>query len=520
MIRILLITIALLTTSFDGYAQQSKYNFKFQVEGVKDATIFLARYFGEQLFYSDTTTCDANGAFSFHKEEHLGGVYAVVVPDGKPDSTGKEGVTFFEVILTEEEVDLKTTSKDFIGDMIVNKSKENDIFYGYYHFIKGQTDKAAESRQVLKTVNKTKEPKVFKKAKDYLTELDQQVKDYQRKLAIDNKGMFIAQVIGMSIEPVIPEVPDSAAKDFRYQYYKSHYFEFTDFTDKRIVHTPVFSKKFKRYFDQVLVKHPDTIFKEAVNIIDQIEPGSDLFKFVVNHISYSYETSNIMGMDEVFVRMALKYFCKDKNGVSPAFWWDDDKNKEICERAHELLPLIVDTIAPNIILMDTTEKNWVNMHQVKADYTILVFWDAGCGHCKKEIPKLQKLMDELRGRDDYEFQIIGINTELENDAWRKYLKDQNIKDWIHISDNPEINKNHINILRDGTTTLESLNFRQTYDIFSTPQIYLLDKDKVIKAKKLNAKTLSVILEQMLEIEIEYDPPVDNHKEGDDDDDAH
>ena len=39
------------------------------------------------------------------------------------------------------------------------------------------------------------------------------------------------------------------------------------------------------------------------------------------------------------------------------------------------------------------------------------------------------------------------------------------------------------------TDLKSLNFRKTYDIFSTPQIYLLDKDK-----KIIGKTVEVLID--------------------------
>ena len=67
--------------------------------------------------------------------------------------------------------------------------------------------------------------------------------------------------------------------------------------------------------------------------------------------------------------------------------------------------------------------------------------------------------------------------------------------WINVSDNPEINKNAAKYIH--LTTLESLNFRDTYDIFSTPQVYLLDKDKKILAKKLSAEQLDDIISDKL-----------------------
>ena len=68
---------------------------------------------------------------------------------------------------------------------------------------------------------------------------------------------------------------------------------------------------------------------------------------------------------------------------------------------------------------------------------------------------------------------------------------------------------YLNQLR--VTDLQSLNFRKTYDIFSTPQIYLLDKNKVIRAKKLDAKNLAKILEHKLSIDLDYEEPEEEEK---------
>ncbi|MBL4594759.1 MAG: hypothetical protein JKX68_13235, partial [Flavobacteriales bacterium] len=51
----------------------------------------------------------------------------------------------------------------------------------------------------------------------------------------------------------------------------------------------------------------------------------------------------------------------------------------------------------------------------------------------------------------------------------------------------------------GLTDLKSLNYNTTYDIFTTPQLYLLDKDKKIIAKKLDTGLLKTVLKKEEEI---------------------
>lgn len=46
------------------------------------------------------------------------------------------------------------------------------------------------------------------------------------------------------------------------------------------------------------------------------------------------------------------------------------------------------------------------------------------------------------------------------------------------------------------TTLESLNYQQTYDIFATPKMWVLDKDKKIIAKGLTVSQLEDLLDRL------------------------
>jgi hypothetical protein len=46
------------------------------------------------------------------------------------------------------------------------------------------------------------------------------------------------------------------------------------------------------------------------------------------------------------------------------------------------------------------------------------------------------------------------------------------------------------------TTLESLNYQTAYDIFSTPKVFILDKDKKIIAKSLSLSQMEDLLDRL------------------------
>jgi hypothetical protein len=52
------------------------------------------------------------------------------------------------------------------------------------------------------------------------------------------------------------------------------------------------------------------------------------------------------------------------------------------------------------------------------------------------------------------------------------------------------------LIYSGVTTLKSLNYRTTWDVTSTPKVFLMDKDMKIIAKSLGAEQLDQLLENL------------------------
>ena len=476
--KFLLLSLTIIL-SFQLKAQQ----LKFKINGLNDTTIFLARYLGDRLYYADTSY-SKNGIIEFNKKDYKGGVYALICP----------GPKYFEFIMADEQIEMETSINSFIASMKVKKSIENKIFYDYIQFIN----------------KKKKEAEILKKEKgnDALTAIDKEVKSYQKKIVTENKDRLIGKILNMSIDPVIPEELQSN-DTLKYQFYVTHFWDNIDLTDPRLVHSPVYHNKLNYFFKKLLIQHPDTICKHAQNVINQLNKESDIFKYTVHFITYNFETSKIMGMDAVFVCMAQNYYCPADS--SDAFWLKKEKLVELCDKANALEPLLIGKYAPRVILADTSEKKWIDFYQLPQKYNLLIFWDPDCGHCKKEMPKLKKLYADLKEKNvDIEF--IGIGTNLENEKWKKFVLENELK-WLNISDFPEANENPRKFLYElRVTDLKSLNFRKTYDIFSTPQIYLLDQDKKIIGKKLDALTFGDLLQKIEKIKLPYVEVLKEEKE--------
>jgi thiol-disulfide isomerase/thioredoxin len=474
-----LLAIGIIASSFAGPKPKEGHKLSFHIDGIKDTIIFLANYYGPKQYYKDTADVDSDGNFTFEGDEKLpGGIYSVVMPDKK---------SYFEFIINDQEFFMSTTKGDLVNDMKVKNSEENETFYGYLQFV---NSKQKESK-VIK--DKLAEDKDNEKLKDELGTIDTAVREYKLKIMEEHPDYLVTKIFKASQDPEVPEAPilKNGRKDstFAYKYYKAHYLDGIDFQDERLLRTPVFHNKLDYYIQKLTVQMPDSINKEADYIAGRAKGNDEMFKYVVHYVTNTYEKSKIMGMDAVFVHMAENYYMKGE-----ASWIDSTQLAKITDRATTLSPLLVNKKAPNIILQDTTEQKWVNLHTLPAEHTVVYFWDPGCGHCKKATPKLKKIYDHYSKKG---FEVYAVCTEFETPAWKKYVIDNDLN-WINVSDNPEVNKNAGKYMQ--FTTLESLNFRQTYDIFSTPQIYLLDKDKKILAKRLSMQQLDEILAKKFDME--------------------
>ena len=475
-----------LALSFLAQSQILGYNFEFDVKGSTD-TVYLANYFGKQLYYSDTAYA-TNGKFAFKKNrEIMPGKFAVVFP----------GKTFFEIVVNEPYIKMSSDTNDIVQNMKVEQSVENKLFYDYIQYL----NKRKNDIEPLKKLYENEKDSLKKDGiRQQIIDIDAEVKEYQRQTVANNKQTLIAQIINLSLDMVVPDPPknDDGSIDstWQYYYYRDNFWAEDNLKNEALVRCPSYHNKLEKYLDKVLLQHPDTISRYIDMHLDKMDPMGDLFKYTVNHTINKYSKSQIMGMDAVFVHMGLEYYKKGK-----AHWADAETIKKISEKATSWEPLTIGKKAPALNLVDTTEKKVVSLYGVNADYTILYIWAAGCGHCKKATPKLKKIYDKLK---PHGVEVYAISSELENDDWRKFVEKHNLN-WINVSDTPD----------------RPQAFRTTYDVFATPKVYILDKDKKIIAKQIGVEQAGDILKSKLNLpDIDFGIEKSDDEHGPDDGHGH
>ena len=470
-LSVLTIVSSLIFFSFINADKLPAYSLKFKINGLKAKdTIFLANYFGDKQYLKDTAIVNAKGEFTFEGKEKLpGGIYLIVLP----------GKQYFEIIVNEQNFGMETDTKDYTKNMKVINSQENKAFYEYLNFV---VEKGKKGEEVRKLMDSSKVEADKKKYRDELVELNKSIVTFRKDFIAKYPNLLVSKIFKAMTELDAADIPKSPTlpngrpdSTFPFRYYKAHFWDNIDLNDDRLIRTPIFHNKLEQYIKQLTIQIPDSINKETDKLIAKIkDPKSELFKYIVWYVTNQYETSQIMGMDAVFVHMAENYYLTGR-----AYWIDEKVEDKIRDRYNTLKYLLLGKLAPPLSLPDTSGRNR-SFSSIKAKYTILIFWAPSCGHCQKELPKLRDFYVENKAK--YNFEVYSVCTEVEEAQWKSFVRTNKLS-WINVWD-----------------PRNESNFRKVYDIYSTPVMYILDENKKFIAKRLGVEQLGEFFENYTKME--------------------
>lgn len=442
--------------------QAQGYELTFQLKQYTGGQLALAHYMGKSFYMADSAQINAQGiAVMKNKEPLQGGIYIVLLP-------GRQ--RYFEMLLDnkDQQFSISIDTSDLINKTVFKTSRENEIFQSYNKFL--QKDVAAPDKQINALLAK-KTAADSATAKAMQVDLGKKLQQFRNGVVAKYPKSLLTSIFRAMKEPEVPTAPANADSTFGYRYYKAHYWDSVNLTDGRLVRTDIIEKKLNRYFTQLVALDPDSIIVEADNIIAKTRTDKEMFKFVVWWLTYTYETSKYMGMDAVFVHLVEKYYVSGE-----AYWLKDEQLNKIISRAYSMAPNLIGQQAPPLEVKDTSLKP-VSLYTTKGKYTVLVFWDPTCGHCKIEIPKIDSAYNaswKSKG-----VALIGFKTEGTKAEWQDFIKEHHLSGWTHAWD-PDAQS----------------NYRRLYDVYSTPVVYLLDEKKKILAKRLGVEQLNDFMEKM------------------------
>lgn len=448
------------------YAQKG-HRIEVEIKDYESPNLYLAYYYGDKQYVKDTVQRDSNGRFVFQGEDALEpGVYMIVM---EPDNN------FFQILVDENEQNysLSTSKNNSVGDMSFQFATDNELFYKYLRFLE---EKRPQADKLQEQLSQSQDETIRVNIQTQLDQLNAAVREYQDKLIEDYPESFTAAIIKANLPLDYPEFEGSPeeVQMSQYRFTKEHYFDNLDLEDPRMLRTPFLFSRIDNYIQRLTYQNPDSINESVDWILNQVKPAEETFKFYLIHFLNSYARSKIIGMDAVYVHLALDYYAKGM-----ADWTDSEQLEKIVTNAKTLEPLLIGKTAPDIQLQKQ-DGSLISLHEVNSPYTVLYFWRYDCGACKTSTPIMRSFFEKYK---DQGVQILAVcmkNADEVGGCW-EYVEKVGVSDWIHTAD-----------------PYGNANVQTVFDVKSTPQIYILDKDKKIILKKLGADQMDEVMGQIIE----------------------
>lgn len=237
----------------------------------------------------------------------------------------------------------------------------------------------------------------------------------------------------------------------------------------------VFGKEqINRYLKAIELNPTDTLIRFTDRLIEMAgkRGGEALQQRVAGSVFEYFRPGSIMGQEAVAVHTAENWFLNDKIPLS------DPDNRFLMKTFTELNKhSLVGMPAPELNLIDTVGAP-VALSSLQGEYTILYFYTDDCVTCRIETPRL---MNFVNGYKDGVLNVYAVYAQAGTGKWKEYIGKE-FKLY-----NPFINWTDV-----YDPEFES-GFHLLYNVLSTPQMFLLDKNGTILGRNLKTKQLEELL---------------------------
>jgi thiol-disulfide isomerase/thioredoxin len=476
------LTFALIFITGTSFAQG--YEISLKAPDFAGKEVILAEYFTNRMVPKDTALINQKGDAVFAGDTPFeGGMYVLYFGSSY----------YFDFLMDSDQVfSVAADSTDLVGHTTFRGSADNELFYSYKKYLADQRNVQQQYEAQLAAATTNADSSLVQ---GKLEELTGEIAAHVDGLIDDNSGTFFSTFLLAMKEHKAPAHLLQGTKrqqdSIQYVYYKDNYFNTFDISDIRLLHTPLYEPKIKTYINRIVPQHPDSLIAAVDMLIERSRSDEAIFRYMLITLFNNFAESKLMGMDKVYFHIAEKYY------IPEATWSSGDFIDKLRDNLEKSRHTFIGNRAPDFELkglpsdhfhlaqMDTAIKqdphvgfNFM-LSEIPAEYTLLYFWEADCGHCKKSTPALYSVFEKYKDQGVQVLAVHVINSVEGKVKWIDFVNEHGLYDWINCW-SPYDN-----------------DFRKQYNLQSFPQLFLLDKDKKIVAKQLTPEQVDDILNRFL-----------------------
>ncbi len=435
-------------------------DFSIQIQGAPAGKGYLMSFYRETRFVADSAQVNSQGKVTFKREEpYEPGLYYVFFSD-------QSAVQF--LIDADQTFSLATSVNNIVQSMQVEGSLENELLYKNLKFEAEYSPRFSAVGSQLRSISEADPQYASLKAQQ--DEMIQERKDHLQELFDEYPNSFFTAFKRSGQNPDIKDFrkPDGSVDAIKQiVQYRSEFWDNVNFNDERLLRTPVIFNKLNRYITEITDQKPDSIIASVSKLMNRVPVGSDYYEFFSNWIAVKYTPGEtpIMDAEAIYVHMVQNYFTRNK-----AFWMDSLEVYRLQMRASEMANSLVGQKGPNV-----KAKNpggvMKAIYDSKAPYVVVFMYNPTCDHCIEETPKLVDFYNRNKAKG---VDVYAIALDTDDKTWKDFIASNNMG-FTNVFD----------------PTNQSIY--KTYYVDNTPEIYVLNEDRVIIGKNLKVSQLDQLI---------------------------
>ncbi len=415
--------------------------------------IFLMSIYGEKTQAIDSTVTDSAGHFRFTISNRLPGMYRI--------QWNKEGLV--DLVWNQENVSIITSAKNPDDSLQIISSLENQINQAY-----SRRDRInqAKLQLLMPVVDYYPVKDVFYESvagqMEYLQKAQQKYLDSLVRLYPNSFAVRIARVYQT------PFISASLNKEERIVFLKQHYFDNINFSDTALLRSMVFVNKAIAYLsiysnNRMPQKQLEAEFIKAVTLmLGAASVNPVIYKFWLDYVVGGFDKYHF---DEVITYIA-------DNFQDPSSCEDQERKSALQKKLDTFKKISIGKIAPEMEVPDVKGKP-VKLSGINSEYTLVVFYASTCPHCAAMTPRLKDLYDKQKPK---RFEVMSVSIDTSRTEWTNFIREQKLN-WINVSD------------LKGFAGKSADDF----NIYATPTMFLLDREKKILSKPVSLMELEQAL---------------------------
>ncbi|NOX46014.1 MAG: TlpA family protein disulfide reductase, partial [Chlorobi bacterium] len=411
-------------------------------------------FYGDKNQILDTVIPDTLGNFSFLlKDNYPSGMYRVFL----------EEKVFFDIIYNREDIEIQTQYNHLYDSLEIVSSRENGV---YYDFLRKRNDYLRKFDLLATPVEyyPTSDSFYFDLRNQYV-KIQEDYAKYIDDVIAENPDYWSTKIIKQR-RPIYfdPELNEAERREYNI----AHYFDPIDFSDVELVRSNIYTTLAIEYMSLYSNSNftQEQLENSFIVAVDKI-----MYEAMDNNIIYDFIVDYLVGGFERFhFDKVLDYIAEN---YAPEQCENEERKTDLQTRLSKYAELTNGKQAPDINIPDV-DGNTIKLSRIKAEYTLVLFWASWCPHCNETLPKIQNIYENSTNRKKLE--VLSISLDTEKGEWKSAIDTANYT-WLNACD-----------LR-GWDSKSATD----YNVYATPTMFLLDKNKKIVAKPITFAELKTVL---------------------------